>query len=634
MNIREILKQYWGFESFRPLQEDIINSALKGDDTLALLPTGGGKSICFQVPVLAKEGIGVVVSPLIALMKDQVENLNKRGIKAVAVYSGMSKREIDITLDNCAYGNIKFLYVSPERLESNIFKVRIQKMNVNLLAVDEAHCISQWGYDFRPSYLNIKNLRTLLPHIPVLALTATATPKVVEDIQTQLQFKQKNVFQKSFSRSNLAYIVINEQDKYNRLERILNKIQGSSVVYVRNRKRTKEVALELIKRGFSADFYHAGLTHEQRNIKQYNWIHNKTRVIVSTNAFGMGIDKPDVRTVIHLDLPDTLEAYFQEAGRAGRDEKKAYAITLVEEADKINLKQQTEKAYPDKDIIKRVYQAIGNYLQIPDNSGKNETFEIDFSELAHRFKLNYADIFNSLKFLEKQGYLQFNDAVFNPSRVKIIASRTDLYQMQLKYSFIDKTVKALLRMYGGLFEGYVKINEQQIAKQLNVEAAKVEKALRFLHKSDLIDYLPATNKPTVTYLQEKVPMSHFHLAKENYIFLKKRALEKMQYVLDYVNDSATCRSVKLLAYFGEKNASPCGICDVCIENSRKTTTTELEELKNQILNLLSIKPLTLKEIVQQLPQHNENHIIEIINWLTDNNRLFKNDKQVFYTKNK
>ena len=629
MNIHEVLKHYWGYDSFRPLQEDIIRSALSGDDTLALLPTGGGKSICFQVPVLAKDGLGIVVSPLIALMKDQVENLNKRGIKAVAIYSGMSKREIDIALDNCAYGEVKFLYVSPERLETQLFKARVQKMNINLIAVDEAHCISQWGYDFRPSYLNIKKLRELLPDIPVLALTATATPEVVEDIQKQLRFKKQNVFQKSFSWSNLAYIVVQEQDKYNRLERILKKIPGTSVVYVRNRKRTKEVALELIKRGFSADYYHAGLTHEERSKKQHDWIHDKTRIIVSTNAFGMGIDKPDVRTVVHLDLPDTLEAYFQEAGRAGRDEKKAYTIALVEEADKLNLQQQIENSFPSVEVIKRVYQAIGNYLQIPDNSGQNETFEIDFSELSHRFKLNFIEIFNSIKFLEREGYMQFNEAVYNPSRVKIITNRKDLYQTQLKHSFIDSLVKTLLRMYGGLFDGYVKINERLIAKQLNVAQNKVEKALSFLHQSNLIDYLPATNKPTVTYLQPKVPLTHFYLSDENYSFLKKRAFDKMAKVLDYVSDNTTCRSVKLLAYFGEKDAKACGVCDVCLAKKEKFSDTQAEALQQAILKLLSVKPLGIKDIVSQLPQNNETQIVEVIQWLTDAGKLKKNNRQEF-----
>ncbi len=634
MDIHKVLKQYWGYNSFRPLQEDIIRSALQQQDTLALLPTGGGKSICFQVPVLAQEGIGLVISPLIALMKDQVENLQKRGIRAIAIHSGMSKREIDIALNNCIYGKVKFLYVSPERLETEIFKMRVQKMNVTLLAVDEAHCISQWGYDFRPSYLNIKSVRELLPQTPVLALTATATPEVVKDIQKQLNFKQENVFQKSFSRSNLAYIVVYEEDKYHRLERILRKIPGTSVVYVRNRRRTKEVALELQKRGFSADFYHAGLSYEERSKKQHDWIHDKTHIIVSTNAFGMGIDKPDVRTVVHLDLPDTLEAYFQEAGRAGRDEKKAYAIVLVEEADKLNLKQQIEQSYPPVETIKRVYQAIGNYLQLPDNSGLNETFEIDFSELSERFKLNFIDIFNSLKFLEKQGYLTFNEAVYNPSRIKIIAGKKDLYQLQVQYQAVNILVKALLRMYGGLFDKYVKINERLIAKQINFTEEKVVKGLIFLQKSNVLDYIPATHKPTVTYLQPKVPISHFYLSPENYSFLKTRAFEKMEKVLDYVSDTSTCHSQKLLAYFGETDTGKCGVCDVCRAERNKLSTSDAEKLQQAILNLLQHTSLSLKDIIQTLPQQNEKHIIETVRWLCDNNLLTKTDRQEFTVKKK
>ncbi|MCB0410148.1 MAG: ATP-dependent DNA helicase RecQ, partial [Flavobacteriales bacterium] len=365
MDIHQILLKYWGYNQFRPLQEDIISSVLEGKDTLALLPTGGGKSICFQVPAMSKDGICIVISPLIALMKDQVENLVKRGIKAIAIYSGMTNREIDVALDNCVYGDFKFLYVSPERIETEIFRERLKKMNVNLFAIDESHCISQWGYDFRPSYLNIAHLRELKPDIPFLALTATATPEVVKDIQHQLKFKEENVLQKSFERKNIAYVVVQEEDKLNRLLKILNKIKGTSVVYVGTRKRTQEIAQFLHKNGVSADYYHAGLTNEQRNIKQSNWIENRTRVIVSTNAFGMGIDKPDVRSVVHLDLPASLEAYFQEAGRAGRDEQKAYAILLVEGADRLNLESQIISSFPELDTIKQVYQALANYFQIP-----------------------------------------------------------------------------------------------------------------------------------------------------------------------------------------------------------------------------------------------------------------------------
>ena len=479
--IHEILEKYWGYRSFRPSQEEIINSVLNGTDALALLPTGGGKSICFQVPGLAMDGICVVVSPLIALMKDQVENLTKKGIKAIAITSAMHKREIDIALDNCVHGNVKFLYLSPERLETEIVKVRLQKMNVNLIAIDESHCISQWGYDFRPSYLKIELLREILPKVPFLALTATATKEVVVDIQEKLRFKKKNVIQQSFERKNIAYILLNEEDKLARLLKIAQKVSGSGIVYVRNRKKTQDIANYLRSNKISADFYHAGLDSKTRDIKQSEWVNNKTRVIVCTNAFGMGIDKPDVRFVVHIDLPDSLEAYFQEAGRAGRDEQKAFAILLYNNGDKIELNRNVENSFPEMDAIRQTYQALANYYQIPSGSGLGTTFSFDISAFCDNYKLQAITVFNSLKFIEREGYILLSDAFFQAARLKLEVSRDDLYKFQISNPAFDVFIKLLLRNYAGLFDNFEKINEYDLAKKLKLKQNEVIKKLNLRH---------------------------------------------------------------------------------------------------------------------------------------------------------
>ena len=551
MDIHQILLKYWGHNAFRPLQEDIINSALAGNDTLALLPTGGGKSICFQVPAMAREGICIVVSPLIALMKDQVENLTKRNIKAVAIYSGMTRREIDITLDNCVYGNIKFLYISPERIETEIFKVRLEKMNVNFIAIDESHCISQWGYDFRPSYLNIAKLREAKPNIPFIALTATATPDVVIDIQKQLQFKKENALQKSFERKNLAYTVLNEEDKYNRVLKILKNVPGTSVIYVRSRKKTKEIALFLIKNGVSADFYHAGLSNEERTLKQSNWINNITRVIVSTNAFGMGIDKPDVRSVIHIDLPDSLEAYFQEAGRGGRDEQKAYAVLLFEEADRIDLEQRIVNSFPEIDVIKKVYQSLANFFQIPIGSALNESYSLNIIEFSQQYNLEVYTVYNCLRFLEKEGYLLLSESNHNASRIKIEIKKDDLYEFQVKKPKFDLFLKTILRSYTGLFENYAKIDEFEIAKRMKTTKDKVVKALQYLNHLEVISYLEQTNQPQLTYLTERLDIKDVKISAKHYHDRKEIAIKKMESVIYFATAKHKCRSEILLNYFGE-----------------------------------------------------------------------------------
>lgn len=629
MDIHQILLKYWGYSGFRPLQEDIINNALDGKDTLALLPTGGGKSICFQVPAMAKEGICVVISPLIALMKDQVENLTKRGIKAVAIYSGMTSREIDITLDNCAYGDIKFLYVSPERIETEIFKERLKKMNVNLFAIDESHCISQWGYDFRPSYLNISHLRELKPDIPFLALTATATPEVVEDIQKQLKFKQANVLQKSFERKNIAYVVVHEEDKLTRLVKILNSIKGTSVVYVNNRKRTKDVAYHLYQNGISADFYHAGLTNEERNTKQNNWINNNTRVIVSTNAFGMGIDKPDVRTVVHMDLPSSLEAYFQEAGRAGRDEQKAYGILLLEENDRLNLEANITNSFPDLETIKNTYQALANYFQIPIGSALNESYFFDIADFSQQYNFKAFTVFHCLKFLEKEGYLYLSEANHNPSRIKFELNKADLYEFQVKNPKYDSFIKTILRSYAGIFENFTKINEFEIAKRLKTTKDKVFDGLHYLAKLEVISYIEQTNLPQLTYLTPRLESKSLYISKQHYHDRKEIAVKKMESVIYYAFSKHKCRSQILLSYFGEKESYRCGICDVCLErNKLELSDIEFSSVSDQLKKLLKEQPLSITDLVNSIKKVKEDKTIKVIQWLMENHKIITNDKNL------
>jgi ATP-dependent DNA helicase RecQ len=620
--IHEILDQYWGHKTFRPLQEDIINAVLQGQDTLALLPTGGGKSICFQVPALAQEGICIVISPLIALMKDQVENLVSKGIRAIAITSGMQKREIDIALDNCVHGKIKFLYLSPERLESEIVRVRLQRMKISLIAVDESHCISQWGYDFRPSYLKIAALRTLLPGIPFLALTATATPEVVKDIQEKLQFKKPNVLQKSFERKNIAYIVLHEEDKLARLIRIANNVKGTGIVYVRNRKKTQEIASYLKSHNIPADFYHAGLDAKLRDKKQSDWINDRVRVIVCTNAFGMGIDKPDVRFVVHIDLPDSLEAYFQEAGRAGRDEQKAYGILLYNNSDKLELERNVELSFPEMDEIRQTYQALCNYYQVPAGSGEGSTFSFDISAFCDQYKLQAITVFNSLKFMEREGYISLSDAFFVPSRIKLETNRDDLYKFQISNPAFDPFIKMLLRNYAGLFDNFEKINEFDLAKKLNIRQEEVVKRLNFLHQQKILSYAPQTELPQLTFLVPRVDTKNLYLSKENFSLLKKRAVERMQAVIHYAESRHLCRSRLLLAYFGETDTEACKQCDVCLEEKRKVLhTDEYENISGQIRQLLTLHPMELKMLVNSITDVHEDKIIHTIQWMLDHEQL-------------
>ncbi len=619
---QQLLLKYWGYSSFRPLQEDIIRSVLAGKDTLALLPTGGGKSICFQIPALARDGICLVISPLIALMKDQVENLRKRGIPAAAIYSGMHPHEIEITLSNATYGNLKFLYLSPERLATPRIREVVRLMKVNLLAVDEAHCISQWGYDFRPPYLVLADIRELIPHVPVLALTATATPKVVTDIQRKLAFKQENLFQKSFERKNLTYLVIREEDKLKRLIRIVNKVKGSGIIYVRNRRQTKEIAEFLVKNKISADFYHAGLDPALRDKRQQAWIREEKRLIVSTNAFGMGIDKPNVRLVIHLDLPDCIEAYFQEAGRAGRDEKQAYAVLLYEAADIIDARNNLALAFPGIQTIRDVYQSLGNFYQIPVGVGKDQQFDFDLGLFADQYRLQPIVVFNCLKFLEKEGFIMLTEPFHNPSKVHIKAQKEDLYRFQVENALYDHFVKTMLRSYGGILTDFVKISEPELARRSGISESQVVKNLTYLARLQLVDYVPQTSKPQLIFTQERVNVTDLSLSDETYRLRLEESRFRTEKMISYAESTARCRSQSLLSYFGETGSRRCGSCDVCLERN-KVSLNEMEfnRVVELIKPMLKTQPCTLEEIMMTAEPLGEDKVLRALQWLIDNEKI-------------
>ncbi len=622
MTIKQILIKYWGYSGFRPMQEEIINSVLDGKDTLALLPTGGGKSICFQVPAMKKEGICIVVTPLIALMKDQVQQLKRRGINAAAVFSGMNYHQIDITLDNCIYGNVKFLYVSPERLETDIFQERLKQMNVSLLAVDEAHCISQWGYDFRPSYLTIADIRELIPEAPVLALTATATPDVVEDIQEKLKFKEHNLFQRSFQRENLTYVVLQEEDKNRRLLDLLKRNPGSSIVYVRSRKATKEIARFLVENKISAHFYHAGLTSELRDKRQHDWTQNKIRVMVSTNAFGMGIDKPDVRSVIHMDIPDSIEAYFQEAGRAGRDEKQAYAFLVYHKSDIHRLEQNHEMKFPEIKLILQVYNALGNYYQLAVGSGEDKSYDFILADFAKMYNLNPLTVYHSLKYLEKEGYIYLSDAVNRPSRVFIKMDRHELYRFQVKYPKLGDFLDVLIRSYPALFTDFVPIDEGTLGSRLKASRLLMENTLRQLHKLDVLEYIPASSRPQISLVGGRHDTKNMRINRENYEYRKEVSRKRMEAIRDYVTNFSKCRSTILVSYFGELDAKRCGKCDVCIgRNKVDLSQLEFDAVINRIKPILKAENCTLENLVERVKDIDEERVIKVVRWLMDINKI-------------
>jgi ATP-dependent DNA helicase RecQ len=628
LSIHEILKQYWGYDTFRPLQEDIIRSVMEGKDTLALLPTGGGKSICFQVPAMAKEGVCIVVSPLIALMKDQVENLVKRNIKAAAIYSGMSYKEINYTLDNCIHGDYKFLYLSPERLKSDLVQERMRQMNIGLLAIDEAHCISQWGYDFRPEYLQIAEIREQLKGVPVLALTATATPEVVADIQTQLKFKATNVFVKSFTRKNIAYVVNESEDKNQRMLHIISKVNGCGLVYVRNRRKTQELAYFLSKNRISADYYHAGLGHDVRNKKQEDWIKGKTRIMVCTNAFGMGIDKPDVRIVVHYEVPESLESYYQEAGRAGRDEAKAFAVLLFNHADELEARKRLETSFPPEKDIKRVYQALSNYYQVPFGANVDRSFDFDIIDFCKKFSLETLVVYPALKVLEQCDLIALTESFFEPSKIKFLLGQGMLYKFQVEHPGQDMFIKLLLRSYGGVFDGYITINEGVLAQREKVNESLVQNQLIQLHKLGVLDYQPQKTKPQLTFLQSRADAANLDL---NKALLKKRketTTRKLEAMLDYANNTTVCRSKKLVSYFDEYGSNDCEVCDICLMRKKmEMEADEFEQLVNNIKAVTASESILIDQLVKRLAPVKEEKIIETVRYLLDNDKLRNNPMQ-------
>ncbi|WP_372947535.1 ATP-dependent DNA helicase RecQ [Mariniphaga sp.] len=632
-NFSEILNKYWGYTEFRPLQLEIIESVAAGKDTLGLMPTGGGKSITFQVYSLSQKGICIVITPLIALMKDQVENLHRREIKALKIHSGMSHMEIKVTLDNAVWGDYKFLYVSPERLNSEFFKERLAKMDVNLITVDEAHCISQWGYDFRPSYMTVIQLRELLPGVKFLALTATATPKVVEDIQDKLGFEKPNVLSMSFQRENLSYLVRFREDKMGYLLETLKKVKGSGVVYVRSRKGTREIATELRKNKISADFFHAGLSTGVRHEKQDEWLAGKNRVIVATNAFGMGIDKPDVRFVVHVDPPDSLEAYFQEAGRAGRDGKKAAAVLLFSNADKTKLKKHVTVAFPEIENIKRIYQALCNYLQIAEGFGKGQVFEFSLQDFAQTFKFQQAMVYNSLKILQREGYLEFTEEMDNPSRIYFSVSRDELYKFQVANETFDAFIKLILRSYTGLFNGYVNIDEELLGRRAGIDQDTVYNFLKHLRKSKIIDYVPRNRNPFIYFSKERISLNRLKISKENYDFRKKDFLARVGAVIHYATSTTTCRSQLLLQYFGESDSPECGICDVCLAMHKiGLTSFEFNEISKQVKKILET-PSSYENLLLKLKGNREKSM-EVLKWLLDNHKIvFRVDRKLEWNEN-
>ncbi len=629
-DFRQILQQHWGFSDFRPLQDEIITAIASGHDTLGLMPTGGGKSLTFQVPAMAMDGICLVVTPLIALMKDQVENLRKRNIKATLIYSGMSSSEIITTLENCLFGNYKFLYISPERLGTELFLQRLPRMNVCLLAVDESHCISQWGYDFRPSYLKIADIRQIIPNVPVLALTATATPEVVNDIQEKLLFQEKNVFRKSFERKNLSYLVRKTEDKPRYLLKILDNLSGTSIVYVRSRKKTREISDFLNTNNIRADFFHAGLTDTEKNRKQDAWKSGNCRVIVATNAFGMGIDKSDVRSVIHIDLPDTIEAYFQEAGRAGRDEQQAFAILLYSNADMAKLHKRIADNFPEREFIARVYEALGNYFQLAVGYGIETVRDFDIADFCRNFHFPILPTHSALKILQQAGYLELTDEAEHSSRLMFTMQRDELYHFRSPDKQTDELLQLILRSYTGLFSDYVFINDDTLASRLGIAPKDIYQKLTNLNQWHVLKYIPRRKTPVIIYTRDRVEAQHLQISKEVYEQRKERYVTRIKAILRYAQEENICRNIQLLHYFGDKDAVTCGHCDVC----RKTSTLnedDFDKIGSEIKQALSKNPLTMNELLNIIRQ-NEEKILKVIQLMSDNGNVGLNAQMKFELK--
>ncbi len=631
MNIepyRQILTKFWGFTSFRPLQEEIIRSVAEGNDTLALMPTGGGKSITFQVPSLAKEGICLVITPLIALMKDQVARLNSIEIKSMAIHSGLSGEEIDIAIENCIYGDYKFLYISPERIATRIFQTRLPRLNLNLVAVDEAHCISQWGYDFRPSYLKISSIRELISEkVPFLALTASATPQVTEDIMNKLEFRNRNVLKTSFERKNISYLVRKVEDKSNYLVKTVQKAKGSGIVYVRSRKRSKEIAELLLANGISADFYDAGRAVDLRDRKQNSWSSGETRIIVSTNAFGMGIDKADVRFVVHWDMPDSIEEYFQETGRAGRDNKPSFAVLLYAPQDKSRLEDSIRRKFPPVEKIKDIYEALCNFLQVPQGAGKDNVFDFNMADFVSKYRLPVIETYNSLNFLQREGYIEFTEEINNPSRVHFVVGRDDLYKFQVANEAFDGFIKLLLRSYTGMFTEFVAINEETLAKKSALSRESVYRFLVRLSSQNILRYIPGKKTALVIFTEERLERKALKISPENYLYVREKHILRLNKMIDYADYNTRCRSVILLDYFGEES-DRCGICDVCRErNELDLSKYEFDLILEEIKELLGDQKYDARELVSRIGLP-EDKVIKVVRWLLDHNKLIMDDKHL------
>ena len=626
MTTHAILKQYWGFDNFRPLQEEIINSVLEGKDTLALLPTGGGKSICFQVPALVKDGLCLVVSPLIALMRDQVENLRKIGIPALAVYSGMSFLEVKKTLQNAAYGNYKFLYVSPERLETGLFLEFLPAMNINLLTVDEAHCISQWGYDFRPTYMRIAGLRDQLTGVPILALTASATKTVQQDICEKLLFgKTQQRFQQPFERPNLSYSVFNVASKQNKLLEILKNVPGSVIIYCKSRRHTKDIADLLRMHSINADHYHAGLSNSDRNQRQENWITNKIRVIVCTNAFGMGIDKPDVRTVVHYDVPDCLENYYQEAGRAGRDGKRAYAVLMYNDRELYDLQQQGDVRFPNVAELKNIYTAVMNHLQVAAGTGEGMSFDFDIAAFTSAFKLNILTASYGIKALEQEGLFTFNEAFFKPSTVVFTTNREELEQFEKTYPALEDICKGLLRSYEGIFDFPATIYETQLAKFLRTEQAIVINDLKKLHEHGIISYTPQKDKPQLTLLLNRMYADNYAIDATGYLKRKQNFGQRVTAILSYIKNDASCRSKVIADYFSASGIETCGICDNCIRKRAVYLSIEqFQSIAARIFQLTKESKIEVNDLLARLNGIKKERIWQVIDYLQAEKKLVVN----------
>ena len=630
---QEILKQYWGYDSFRDLQEEIITSIGEGKDTLGLMPTGGGKSITFQVPALAQSGLCIVITPLIALMKDQVQNLRKRGIKALAIYSGMTRQEIVTALENCIFGDYKFLYISPERLDTEIFRIKLRSMKVSMITVDESHCISQWGYDFRPAYLKIAEIRELLPGVPVLALTATATPEVVKDIQSRLNFREENVFRMSFERKNLAYIVRKTDNKTGELLHILKRIDGSAIIYVRNRRRTKEITELLMQEGITADFYHAGLDNAVKDLRQKRWQNGEIRVMVATNAFGMGIDKPDVRIVLHIDLPDSPEAYFQEAGRAGRDGLKAYAVILYAKSDKMTLHKRVADTFPEKEYILQVYEHLQYYYQMPMGDGFQCIREFNLEEFCRKFKYFPVPVDSALKILTQAGYLEYTDEQDNASRILFTIRRDELYKLREMGTEAETLIQTILRSYTGVFTDYAYISEDTLAIRTGLTRQQIYNILVTLTKRRIVDYIPHKKTPYIIYTRERLELRYLHIPASVYEERKARYEARIKAMEEYVTSESVCRSRMLLRYFGEKNEHNCKQCDVCLNRHETDCLPEdsFREMRKQILELLARKSLPPAGIANAIEAERED-ISRVIQYLLEEGELKMQDGMLHISK--